>query len=129
MRREAFTRDELKALFGDMGKYVQATEGVSSRFWAPLIALYSGMRLEEICPLHLSDIIKEDGVLCFSINEERGGSGDVKHVKSSAGIRKVPVILICGMNSDWRSLLPPDGQKRRRKSTHRLCFFLIYRKE
>lgn len=74
-----------------MGKYVQATEGVSSRFWAPLIALYSGMRLEEICQLHLSDIVKMDGVLCFSINEESGGSGYVKHVKSSAGIRKVPV--------------------------------------
>ena len=91
VKREAFTQDELKALFGDMGKYVQATEGVPSRFWAPLIALYSGMRLEEICQLHLSDIVKEDGVLCFSINEESGGSGYVKHVKSSAGIRKVPV--------------------------------------
>ena len=91
VKREAFTQDELKALFGDMGKYVQATEGVSSRFWAPLIALYSGMRLEEICQLHLSDIVKVDGVLCFSINEESGGSGYVKHVKSLAGIRKVPV--------------------------------------
>ena len=91
VKRESFTQDELKALFGDMGKYVQATEGVSSRFWAPLIALYSGMRLEEICQLHLSDIVKVDGVLCFSINEESGGSGYVKHVKSSAGIRKVPV--------------------------------------
>ena len=91
VKREAFTMDELKALFGDMGKYVQATEGVSSRFWAPLIALYSGMRLEEICQLHLSDIVNEDGVWCFSINEENGGSGYVKHVKSSAGIRKVPV--------------------------------------
>ena len=91
VKREAFTQDELKALFGDMGKYVQATEGVPSRFWAPLIALYSGMRLEESCQLHLSDIVKVDGVLCFSINEESGGSGYVKHVKSSAGIRKVPV--------------------------------------
>ena len=91
VKRESFTQDELKALFGDMGKYVQATEGVPSRFWAPLIALYSGMRLEEICQLHLSDIVKVDGVLCFSINEESGGSGYVKHVKSSAGIRKVPV--------------------------------------
>ena len=91
VKREAFTQDELKALFGDMEKYVQATEGVPSRFWVPLIALYSGMRLEEICQLHLSDIVKVDGVLCFSINEESGGSGYVKHVKSSAGIRKVPV--------------------------------------
>jgi hypothetical protein len=54
VKREAFTQDELKALFGDMGKYVQATEDITSRFWAPLIALYSGMRLEEICQIHLS---------------------------------------------------------------------------
>ena len=91
VKRESFTQDELKAILGDMVKYVKATEGVSSRFWAPLIALYSGMRLEEICQLHLSDIVKVDGVLCFSINEESGGSGYVKHVKSLAGIRKVPV--------------------------------------
>ena len=91
VKREAFTRDELHALFGDMEQYTKAKEGVSSRFWTPLIALYSGMRLEEICQLHLSDIVKEDGVLCFSINEENGGSGYVKHVKSSAGIRKIPV--------------------------------------
>ena len=91
VKREAFTCDELHALFGDMEQYTKATEGVSSRFWAPLITLYSGMKLEEICQLHLSDIVKVDGVLCFSINEESGGSGYVKHVKSSAGIRKVPV--------------------------------------
>ena len=91
VKREAFTRDELHALFGDMEQYTKATEGVSSRFWTPLIALYSGMRLEEICQLHLSDIVKVDGVLCFSINEENGGSGYVKHVKSSAVIRKIPV--------------------------------------
>lgn len=30
-------------------------------------------------------------MLCFSINEESEDSGYVKHVKSSAGIRKVPV--------------------------------------
>ena len=87
VKREAFTCDELHALFGDMEQYTKATEGVSSRFWAPLITLYSGMKLEEICQLHLSDIVKVDGVLCFSINEESGGSGYVKHVKSSAGIR------------------------------------------
>ena len=35
VKRESFTQDELKALFGDMRKYVQATEGVSLRFWVP----------------------------------------------------------------------------------------------
>ena len=129
VKREAFTQDELKALFGDMGKYVQAAEGVSSRFWAPLIALYSGMRLEEICQLHLSDIVKMDGVLCFSINEESGGSGYVKHVKSSAGIRKVPVHPHLWDELGLEKFVASRWAKRRRKSTHQSCFFLIYRKE
>ena len=128
VKREAFTQDELKALFGDMGKYVQATEGVPSRFWAPLIALYSGMRLEEICQLHLSDIVKVDRVLCFSINEESGGSGYVKHVKSSAGICKVPVHPHLWDELGLKKFVASRWAKTPEENTRRFCFFLIYRK-
>lgn len=37
------------------------------RYWVPLIALFSGMRLSEICELHRANMVEEDGVLCFSI--------------------------------------------------------------
>ncbi|MDD2540755.1 MAG: site-specific integrase [Desulfuromonadaceae bacterium] len=37
------------------------------RFWIPLIALYSGMRQDEICQLRTEDIVEEDGVLVFHI--------------------------------------------------------------
>ena len=91
VHREAFTPDELGALFGDMNYYRQSTEDSPSKYWSPLIALYSGMRVEEICQLHLSDILQVDGVWCFSVNADQTDSGFAKHVKSTAGIRLVPI--------------------------------------
>ncbi len=56
------------------------------RFWIPVIAMYTGMRLDEICQLHLEDIREVDGILCFDIND-----GGQRKVKTSAGKRIVPV--------------------------------------
>ena len=38
-----------------------------SVFWVPLIAYYTGARLNEIAQLHLDDIRKEEGIWCFDI--------------------------------------------------------------
>jgi integrase len=54
--------------------------------WAPLIALFGGLRSEEICQLKPSDVRRESGVWFFNVSEEDGGS-----VKTRAGTRKVPV--------------------------------------
>ncbi len=39
----------------------------NARFWVPLIALHSGMRLNEICQLDVTDIRDIDGILCFCL--------------------------------------------------------------
>ena len=56
------------------------------RFWLPLIALFTGARLNEICQLHTDDIQEKNGIPFISINEE-----DEKHVKTKAGIRQIPI--------------------------------------
>lgn len=56
------------------------------RFWLPLIALFTGARINEICQLHTDDIQEKNGISFISINEE-----DEKHVKTKAGIRQVPI--------------------------------------
>ncbi len=50
-------------------------------FEIPYVALYSGMRLNEICSLEWENIREEDGVVYF----------DITAAKSEAGIRKVPL--------------------------------------
>jgi integrase len=56
------------------------------RFWLPLIALFSGMRQEEICQLELGDLRLEEGIWVFDIH----GRGERK-VKNLTAVRLVPV--------------------------------------
>jgi integrase len=59
------------------------------RFWVPLVALFTGMRLNEICQLSISDVSKEDGVTVILV---RGDDDDeTKRVKTAAGERFVPI--------------------------------------
>lgn len=127
--REGFTQEELNKLFGNMAYYAAETEGSAARFWAPLIALYSGMRIEEICQLYIADIVQVDGVWCFSVNENTENKEHFKHVKSLAGIRKIPIhpylwdtvglgkfvanrLAQVPENQYQKTLLFPDMQKR-----------------
>ena len=55
-------------------------------YWVPLIGLYSGARINEICQLELDDLRQEDGVDVFDFNV----SGD-KTIKTDAGRRLVPI--------------------------------------
>ena len=97
-RRHPFNGQEIKTLFQspiytgcrgeEWGKrFIKGNRLIQDGlYWIPLIGLYSGMRLNEICQLHLSDIRKEDGVLIFDIND----SSD-KSLKTSSSRRTVPV--------------------------------------
>lgn len=46
------------------------------RFWLPLLGLYTGARLSELCQLRLNDVREEHGVWLISIN--RAGSNQLK---------------------------------------------------
>lgn len=55
-------------------------------FFAPLIAVYSGLRAEEICQLHLTDIVKLHGIWVFDINRLED-----KRLKNDPSERRVPI--------------------------------------
>lgn len=56
-------------------------------FWAPLIAMYAGLRLEEICQLRVRDFGKQDGVIFLVVQDELGS----QQVKSYNGYRRIPL--------------------------------------
>ncbi|MBV1690476.1 site-specific integrase [Novosphingobium sp. G106] len=62
-----------------------------ARFWAPLIALFSGLRMNEICQLEVSDIVKIDGIACFKVATGLNAAGQQKRVKTAASERLVPI--------------------------------------
>ena len=56
------------------------------KFWLPLIAVFSGMRQEEICQLRLDDVRQAEGIWIFDLRE-----GDGRQLKNGNAVRKVPV--------------------------------------
>ena len=84
---EPFTKEELKKIF-DPKTYPRVINlKYSYRYWIPLIALYSGMRLNEICQLYVDDIKIEKGVCYFYISDER----EDQHLKNPQSHRFVPI--------------------------------------
>ena len=64
-----------------------------SRYWVPLIAPWTGMRLMEICQLETSDIQVHAGINVISISTISliGEGDDTKAVKTEAGVRLIPI--------------------------------------
>lgn len=56
------------------------------QFWLPLLGLFTGARIEELCQLHLEDIREIEGVWCFDIN-----NAGQRQLKNKASMRIVPI--------------------------------------
>jgi integrase len=82
--RDIFKIDELKLLF-ESQEYRDGFEE-AYRYWVPLIGLYSGARLEEICQLYIEDIRLDGEIYFFDINDNHD-----KKVKNKNATRKVPI--------------------------------------
>jgi len=109
--RAAFDSDDLKKIFHSRD-YLEDTHKYGYRFWLPVIALFTGMRLNEICQLHLEDIHEADeGVYVFDVRERKG----VTDTKTSSSERLVPLhnFLRVDLNlPDYVAKLRSEGQTR-----------------
>jgi integrase len=72
-----------------------ATPGPSKpkrgRYWIPIIGLYSGLRLNEVCQLDTGDVRVVEEHLCFVITTASGHGADDKRLKTLSSERIVPV--------------------------------------
>lgn len=59
----------------------------AAQFWVPIIALYSGARLAEICQFYLDDIQVIDGIYVFSIRDDK----QTQRIKNDASRRVFPI--------------------------------------
>lgn len=84
--REAFTQEDITLLFSPK-TFTESSVKHPSFYWAPLIGLYTGMRLEEICQLHCSDIRQEQNIWYIDINTDHHD----KRLKNRNAFRKIPV--------------------------------------
>ncbi|HDL7099331.1 TPA: site-specific integrase [Yersinia enterocolitica] len=108
-RRDLFTEEELLRIFsadwfkngaGASNQYGRYTSFRPFHYWLPLLALYVGGRVNELCQLYLADIrVDKNGVAYIDFNldapdkmmdEEAQASGD-KSLKTVNAIRQVPI--------------------------------------
>lgn len=87
-QRDRFTIDELKALLFSKENLMQINKKRKHEyaFWLPLLAMFTGGRLNEICQLQLSDIKQVEGIWCIHFQ-----SGDGKRIKTKSGERLIPI--------------------------------------
>ncbi len=84
--RRPFSTEQLCAIF-NAPMYTDPQNVVrQGKFWVPLLALYSGMRLSECCQLTVDDVAVRDDTPIILV---RGGDG--KKVKTAAARRVIPV--------------------------------------
>lgn len=135
--RRPFTSAELVKLFSSPN--FVGCKGTSRRFdtgpvvmrdayfWIPVLGLYTGARLAELVQLHLDDVGTEGPISFIDINERNppGIPGSRKHVKSEAGVRKIPLhpdLVELG----FLDFVTARRKDKRARATHRLFFEVRY---
>ena len=90
-QQEAYTSNDLKKLFNSK-EYKSGLHRTASQFWVPLIAIYTGARLNEICQLSLKDVFqdKATGKWVFDFNEDHLDDPK-KSIKKPHHARLVPI--------------------------------------
>lgn len=117
-KRDPFSISQLNQIFSSAPWSIGAAgvEQGPSKYWGPLVALFSGARLSEIFGQRVDELIERDGVLLFDFRH-RPGVREMKHNKS----RVVPVhktLLALGFahyvndaRKSGRALLFPDAKR------------------
>ncbi|MBR5154248.1 MAG: site-specific integrase [Alphaproteobacteria bacterium] len=86
-KRTPFNADDLITIFNP--KTYPRMNDISKfhNFWIPLISLYSGMRLNEICQLYCDDVMVQNDIYFFNLTDERPD----QHIKNKQSKRRVPI--------------------------------------
>ncbi len=119
-KRLPFSEAELQRIFNapiytgcrnDESGYAKPGSSIirRQRFWAPLISLYSGLRINEICQLDVQDVLQKKGIWVIRLwaDEEQG-----RTLKTPGSERLVPIhskLIEIGF-LDYCASLPSSGR-------------------
>jgi integrase len=90
--REPFSEGDLQLIFDVHRKTTFETPYM---FWAPLLGLYQGLRVNEFAQLYVDDVMQVDGRWCLDITRDRPGQR-LKNHYSRRCIPLHPVLIECG---------------------------------
>ncbi|HDM8159537.1 TPA: site-specific integrase [Vibrio harveyi] len=90
--REPFSLEELDLIFSqDIFQSLNFSKtkrkNQEYRFWIPLLGLYTGARINELCQLYITDIKEVEGIWCLDIKRD----SEHQRTKNLASVRLVPI--------------------------------------
>lgn len=91
--RHPFNDEDLRRLFSST-EFRDKSFKHPYQYWVPLIALFTGARINEICQLRPQDILVEEGIHCIHF------TGDAGNLKTQASKRLIPIhehLVECGL--------------------------------
>jgi integrase len=92
VHREPFSESDLQLVFDVHRK---ANFETPYMYWAPLLGLYQGLRVNELAQLYVDDVMQVDGRWCLDITRDRPGQR-LKNHHSRRCLPLHPVLLECG---------------------------------
>lgn len=85
--RDDFTTEQVRIILNAVVENRVMYARKQYQKWGPLIAAYTGARLNEIAQIDLTDIRQQGGIWFFDLNDE----GEDKQLKTQASRRRVPI--------------------------------------
>lgn len=86
LKRKPFNESDLAKLFAYVKTDSWRDYSKPYQYWLPLLAYYTGARINELCQLHVADVVAIDDILCISINDK-----DEKRLKNATAKRVIPL--------------------------------------
>jgi integrase len=144
-QREIFNVEDLQKLFHSR-EYLQDTFKTPFMFWLPILGLYTGARLGELCQLEVNDIQNLEGTWCVLIrpgaddDKESPASREKKRIKALSSRRSIPLhsflledlkflnYVQCMKDRGEKRLFPDVPYLRDSYSHHASKWFAKYRK-
>lgn len=121
--RLSFDPCDLQALL-KLNTLAQEAKRHPWRYWLPLLARFTGARLEELCQLHVDDITNHQGTPCLRIDDKHEGQ-QLKNTSSRRTLPIHPILLKLGliehvdtMRATGHTRLFPDLEATRGKYGH-----------
>jgi len=85
-KRLPFEVDDLSSIFAPEVFWENCKKGIE-QFWLPVLALFTGARMEELAQLWVEDVYEMEGVLVLDINDN-----GPKRLKNKTARRKIPLL-------------------------------------
>jgi len=88
-KRLPFSNEQLQDYF--QSRIFQNQESTNCIYWVSLIALWNGMRSNEICQIDVADITEIEDIWGFDVTNISASGDQDKKIKTGASIRLVPI--------------------------------------